>query len=174
MQINGFILVLPILFIRFGILSILSKEAVKRAAFYPPTEGNEKIAYWIYQITTLFLIAIPFFVKVKLNDTLSIIGLGIYISGMILYAISIIQFAKPNQNRLNIEGLYKISRNPMYIAFFLCFLGVGMITGSWLLLFTLIIFQVSVHYLILSEERWCIKEFGDEYIKYMNKVRRYI
>ena len=171
---NGFILVLPILLIRFGILSILSKEAVKRAAFYPPTEGNEKAAYWIYQITTLFLVMIPIFAKVKLNNTLSFIGLGIYIAGMILYTISIIQFAKPNQNKLNIAGLYKISRNPMYVAFFLYFMGIGMLTGSWLLLFILIIFQVSVHYLILSEERWCIKEFGEEYIKYKNKVRRYI
>ena len=171
---SGFILVLPLLFIRFGILSILSKEAVKRAAFYPPTEGNEKAAYWIYQITTLFLILIPFFAKVKLSNIQSFIGLGIYITGMILYAISIIQFAKPNQNRLNIEGLYKISRNPMYIAFFLYFLGLGLITGSWQLLFILIIFQLSVHYLILSEERWCIKEFGEEYIEYMKKVRRYI
>ena len=171
---NGFILVLPILFIRFGVLSILSKDAVKRASFYPPTEGNEKAAYWIYQITTLFLIMIPIFLKVKLRDITSFIGLGIYITGMILYAISIIQFAKPNQNRLNIEGLYKISRNPMYIAFFLYFVGIVMLTGSWLLLFILIIFQVSVHYLILSEERWCIKEFGEEYIEYMKKVRRYI
>jgi len=29
-------------------------------------------------------------------------------------------------------------------------------------------------FLIMSEERWCIMEFGEEYIKYMNKVRRYI
>ena len=171
---NGFILVLPIIFIRFGILSILSKEAVKRAAFYPPTEGNEKAAYWIYQITTLFLITVPIFVKAKLNDNTSFIGLGIYITGMILYAVSIIQFAKPNQNSLNTAGLYKISRNPMYIAFFLYFMGLSLLTGSWLLLFILVIFLGSQHYLILSEERWCIKEFGEEYTKYMNKVRRYI
>ena len=171
---NGFILILPIIFIRYGILSFLSKEAVKRAAFFPPTEGKEKGAYWIYQITTLSLLIISFFVKVKLNNTLSFIGLGIYITSMILYTISIIQFAKPNQSKINIAGLYKISRNPMYIAFFLYFMSISMLTGSWLFLFILIIFQVSVHYLILSEERWCIKEFGEEYIKYMNKVGRYI
>jgi protein-S-isoprenylcysteine O-methyltransferase Ste14 len=38
----------------------------------------------------------------------------------------------------------------------------------------LIFFQISAHWIILSEERWCIKKFGEEYIKYMNRVRRYI
>lgn len=171
---NGFILVLPILFIRYGILSILSAEATRRAAFFPPTEGNEKMAYWIYQVTTLCLFIILIFVKPRLNNKLNFMGLGTYLTGMILYIVSIIYFAKPNQHGLNVNGLYRISRNPMYIAFFLYFLGCSLLTSSWLLLFTLIIFQISVHYLILSEERWCVKEFGEEYKHYMAKVRRYI
>lgn len=171
---RGFILILPIVFIRYEILSILSKEAVKRAAFFPPIEGKEKIAYWIYQISTLSLLIILIFVKTKPIVLLSLIGLGIYLTGMILYVISIVHFAKPNQNGLNVNGLYKISRNPMYVAFFLYFLGCGMLTGSWLLLFILVVFQVSVHYLILSEERWCMNEFGEEYKNYMGRVRRYI
>ncbi len=171
---NGFILVLPIIFIRYSIVSILGKEAAKRTTFFPPTEGIEKVAYWVYQITTLSLMIILIFVKTKLDDILSFMGLGIYIISMILYTISIVQFAKPNQNGLNMSGLYRISRNPMYMAFFLYFLGCGMLTGSWLLLLILIIFQISVHYLILSEERWCIKKFGEEYKNYMSQVRRYI
>lgn len=171
---NGFILVLPIFFIRYGILSILSIEATKRAAFFAPTEGNEKMAYWIYQVTTLCLLIILIFAKLKLNSKLNFMGLGAYCTGMILYIVSIINFAKPNQSGLNVNGLYRISRNPMYVAFFLYFLGCSMLTRSWLLLFILIIFQISVHYLILSEERWCVKEFGEEYKNYMAKVRRYI
>jgi len=171
---NGFILVLPIIFIRYGLPSILNKGVVRRIAFFPPTEGKEKVAYWVYQITTLSLIVILIFIKTNLDDILNYIGLGIYIVGMILYIISIVQFAKPNQNGLNVNGLYKISRNPMYVAFFLYFLGCSMLTDSWPLLFILIVFQITVHYLILSEERWCKKEFMEEYKDYMNKVRRYI
>ncbi len=37
-----------------------------------------------------------------------------------------------------------------------------------------IVFQISAYWIILSEERWCVKKFGEEYINYMNKVRRYI
>jgi len=171
---NGFILVLPIIFIRYGIVSILGKEASKRTTFFPPTEGKEKLAYWVYQITTLLLMIVSFFEESKLNDIISFIGLGIYVIGMILYTISIVQFARPNKNGLNTNKLYKISRNPMYVAFFLYFLGCSMLLNSWLFLSILVIFQISVHYLVLSEERWCIKEFGEEYKNYMKKVRRYI
>lgn len=72
------------------------------------------------------------------------------------------------------NGLYRVSRNPMYISYFLYFLGCAILTNSWILLLFLIAFQTSSHWIILSEERWCIENFGDEYIKYMNKVRRYI
>ncbi len=172
---NGFILVLPIIFIRYIILSILSKEAFIRAAHFPPiNKGIEKIAHWVYQITVLLLLIISIFEEVGLSGFLSYLGLGIYALGMFLYFFSIIQFSKPDQKGLNVAGLYKISRNPMYVAFFLYFLGFSMMSGSWLQFLVLFIFQISVHYLILSEERWCIKEFGDDYLNYMNKVRRYI
>jgi len=171
---NGFILILPIIFIRYGIVSFFGKQASKRTTFFPPRKGKEKLAYWIYEITTLLMIIVLFFNEAILNNAISFIGLAICFIGMILYAISIVHFAKPNKNGLNITGIYKISRNPMYIAFFLYFLGASILIHSWILFFILVIFQISVHYLIISEERWCIEQFGEEYIYYMKKVRRYI
>ncbi|QUI23013.1 isoprenylcysteine carboxylmethyltransferase family protein [Vallitalea pronyensis] len=171
---NGIILVLPIIFARYGLPGILNKDATGRVAFFPPTEGKEKVAHWVYQITALFLVVILIFIRINLDDILNYIGLGICVIAMILYIISIVQFSKPNQNGLNVDGLYKITRNPMYVTFFLYFLGCSILANSWLLLFILIIFQISTHYLILSEERWCIKKFKGEYKNYMNRVRRYI
>lgn len=171
---SGFVLFFLVIIIRYGIVSILGTDVAKRTAFFPPTKGIEKIALWIYEVTILSMMVILIFTKIKLNDTINFIGLGIFISGMILYLVSIVQFAKPEKNGLSIKGLYKISRNPMYVAFFFYFLGCSLLTESLLLLFTLVIFQISVHYLILSEERWCIKEFGEAYKSYMNQVRRYL
>ena len=36
-----------------------------------------------------------------------------------------------------------------------------------------IMFQISAHWIILSEERWCLDRFGEAYEEYMKKVRRY-
>ena len=147
---NAFFTVIPLMLIRFGILSILSKEALKRAAFFAPLIGKEKPAYWFY------------------------IGLVIYGLGVLLCLLSVLNFAKPKESGINIKGLYQFSRNPMYVAYFIYFLGCVLLTQSLILLTMLLVFQISAHWIILSEERWCIKTFGQEYINYMNKVRRYI
>lgn len=170
---NGIILVLPIILIRFFLLAFLNKDAVKRAAFFPPTKGIEKIAYTVNIVTTALLLIVPFFLKIKLHGLSGFLGLSILILGLVFYIISIIQFARPNITGLTATGLYSISRNPMYVAFFLYFLGCCMLTRSWLLLIILIVFQISVHFLIISEERWCKDQFGETYSEYSGKVNRY-
>uniref|UniRef100_UPI0032610785 methyltransferase family protein n=1 Tax=Clostridium sp. NkU-1 TaxID=1095009 RepID=UPI0032610785 len=62
----------------------------------------------------------------------------------------------------------------MYVGYFIYFLGCVLFTHSMLLLISLLVFQISAHWIILSEERWCANKFGTEYINYMNKVKRYI
>jgi len=38
----------------------------------------------------------------------------------------------------------------------------------------LVMFQTSAHWIILSEERWCLEKFGKAYQDYQDRVRRYI
>jgi protein-S-isoprenylcysteine O-methyltransferase Ste14 len=171
---TGLILITPILLIRFLLLSFLGKEALNRAAFFPPTEGFERIAYLINILTTFALLIVPFFLKIRYKGFLTISGLCLLILALVFYIVSIIQFARPNRSGLNISGLYSISRNPMYVAFFLYFFACCILTGSWLLFIVLVTFQISVHFLVISEERWCKKQIGETYIDYLGKVRRYI
>lgn len=171
---NAFFTVIPIILIRYGLLSILSKEALKRAGLFAPVRGGEKVAYWVYQISTVFMLLYLLLLKIRVDSDWFYIGIIIYSLGIILYVVSMINYSKPKINGINLNGLYRVSRNPMYIAYFIYFLGCVFLTQSWILLVLLICFQISAHWIILSEERWCIKKFGEEYIKYMNRVRRYI
>ena len=34
--------------------------------------------------------------------------------------------------------------------------------------------QISGHWVILAEERWCLARFGGAYARYMQKVPRYL
>lgn len=171
---NGIILVIPIILVRYGLLGLINKDGLRRAAYYPPVKGNERLAFWIYQITIIILFLYPFFFKINLLSNLNIFGLIVYIIALIMYIISVIDFSRPINYELNTNGIYKLSRNPMYVAFFLYFLGISMLINSLIFFFILIAYQISVHYLILSEERWCIQQFGKDYRNYMKKVRRYI
>mgnify|MGYP000235861063 CR=1 FL=1 len=171
---NAFILVIPILLIRYGLLSIFNKDALKRAAFFPPLSGREKIAFWFYMISNILILFYPFFLRINTNSVWFHAGLIIYILGVLLCIASIFNFSKPKENGINTKGLYRFSRNPIYIAYFVYYLGCVLLTNSLVLFILLIIFQVSTHWIILSEERWCVEEFGEEYMEYMKKVRRYI
>jgi len=171
---TGFIIVVPILLIPFLLTSLLNKEAVKRAAFFPPVQGKEKVAYIVNIATTLLLMVVPFFLRINLSGLMGTTGLLLLVLSLVMYGVSIVQFARPDDSGLNTTGLYRISRNPMYVAFFFWFTGGCLLTRSWLLLAILIVFQVSVHFMILTEERWCREQFGGPYKDYMKKVRRYI
>lgn len=171
---NGFLLLIPFILIRFGLLSILNKEGPKRAAFFAPLIGREKTAYWFYQISNILIFIYLFFLKIMTDSYWFYAGLVTYGLGVLLCIASVSNFAKPAENGINLKGLYRISRNPMYVAYFIYFLGCVLLTQSLLLLAILMVFQISAHWIITSEERWCIKKFGEEYKDYMKKVRRYI
>jgi len=171
---TGIVLVIPILLVRFLLLSAFGKDALKRAAFFPPTEGIEKVAYLINILTSLALLIVPFFLKFEYRGYITILGICFLILAFVLYIISIIQFAKPDGSGPKTSGLYSISRNPMYVSFFFYFAACCILTYSLILFSILALFQVSVHFLIISEERWCLNQFGQPYIDYKEKVRRYI
>ncbi|HHV08984.1 MAG TPA: isoprenylcysteine carboxylmethyltransferase family protein [Clostridiales bacterium] len=171
---NGFLLLIPLLLIRYGLLCALNKEALKRAAFFPPMIGKEKAAFWFYQTSTILLFLYLCFLKINIDSMWFYPGAVVYGFGILLCIVSISNFAKPAKNGINHKGFYRVSRNPIYVAYFIYFLGCVLLTRSFILLALVIVFQVSAHWIILSEERWCVEEFGEEYINYMKKVRRYI
>ena len=171
---NAFLLVIPLILIRFVLLSILDKESLKRAAFFAPLIRKEKVAYWFYEISNILTFIYLYFLKITADPFWIFVGLVTYGLGILLCIVSVFNFAKPSKNGINLNGIYRVSRNPMYVAYFVYFLGCVLLTQSFILFAILLVFQISAHWIILSEERWCINKFGEEYINYMNKVRRYI
>ncbi|WP_018751047.1 methyltransferase family protein [Paenibacillus sanguinis] len=171
---NGFLLLIPFVLIRFGLLSLLGKQALRRAAFFAPLIGGERAAYWCYQISNLLILIYPFFLKVTTEKPWLYAGLTTYGLGILLCLAAVVNFAKPAANGMNLDGLYRLSRNPMYIAYFIYFLGCALLTQSFLLFVIVMVFQISGHWIILAEERWCLQKFGQQYKHYMSKVRRYI
>lgn len=73
------------------------------------------------------------------------------------------------------SGLFRFSRNPMYLGFLLHLLGVALLVNLWpALLAPLAFFAIANLYYIPYEERAAIDSFGDAYITYCNNVRRWI
>lgn len=100
------------------------------------------------------------------------IGWIIYCLGFVVMALSLTEFSKSNS--IWLKGIYKFSRNPMYVGYFLIFIGTAVLIGSWFHLALTFIYQIAVHFLVLSEERWCLDNYGETYKNYQEKVPRYI
>jgi protein-S-isoprenylcysteine O-methyltransferase Ste14 len=93
---------------------------------------------------------------------------------MIFTIVAGINFANTPLDRPVIKGLYRISRNPIYLGTFLIFIGIGIACASWLFLLLIAIFIVMQHILIGAEERWCLEKYGDAYQEYMNRTPKWI
>ncbi len=172
---NAFLLLIPFLVIRFPLLHHLDPRAVGRAAHFAPMYGREKIAYWVYQLSNAGIFLYLLFLEVRPGRGWTFgAGLAFYLLGLGLCAASAAGFAAPDGSGLNTRGIYRFSRNPMYLAYFVCFLGMALLAHSWRLFGLVAVFQVSAHWVILAEERWCLERFGDAYAAYMKRVRRYL
>lgn len=97
-----------------------------------------------------------------------------YAAGLGLCAAAMVAFCAPDGRGLNTNGVYRLSRHPMYVGYFVCFVGMALLVRSPVLLGVVLIFQVAAHWMVLAEERWCLETFGDGYARYMRGVRRYL
>lgn len=71
-------------------------------------------------------------------------------------------------------GLYRYSRNPMYLGFTLCYAGIAIWQNSvWPLLALPVVIAVIRVGVITREERYLEGLFGDDYRAYRARVRRW-
>lgn len=171
---NGAILLLPLFFIRYIIFALLNPQAIKDATFFAPLRANEKAAFLTYQFSQTLLVILPAFFKITTNHFLFPYGLFFYLLGLLILLISSINFSIPKNVSLKTHGIYKFSRNPMYISYFLIYVGCGILLHSIFYIIITVVFQIATHQIILSEERWCKKKFTKDYLQYLANVKRYL
>ena len=171
---NSAFLLVPLFLMRYGLLYWLNREALPRAAHFPPMQGVEKTMYGVYQAATLALVVCMFFLRVEGDAPWFAAGMAVYAAGVVLFFLSVLSFAKPGGGGVHQGLLYRFSRNPMYVAYFVYFLGCALLTRSAVLLALLVAFQIAAHWIIRAEERWCTATFGEEYVRYAQRVRRYL
>lgn len=128
-------------------------------------------------LPTLMLFGTSLFIPIQLT-LLSIIGVGLALTGLIINIFSMYSFAT-NKADLNTKGIYKFSRNPMYIGGFLLFSGFGLIGWELLLInhiysFWFVMWMISTHIMVMKEERFLEEKYKTAYTGYKNKVHRYL
>lgn len=77
------------------------------------------------------------------------------------------------KHELRTGGIYKLSRNPMYASFIFLNTATFLFLPSILLLVVMVYGMVVHHFIILAEEKYLEREFGDKYHEYKSRVARY-
>jgi protein-S-isoprenylcysteine O-methyltransferase Ste14 len=120
------------------------------------------------------------FFKMQLTQC---IGILFFVLAIYFIVRSLNQFFRTKNTVLTIKaagslqttGIYNSTRNPMYVGLVLVYLGLTCFTGNWwnIILLPLLLIIIQGH-VIQREESYLTRKFGDEYIIYRQKVRRWL
>lgn len=73
------------------------------------------------------------------------------------------------------DGIYAVTRNPLYLSLLLAYWGIGIASnGVWMLALSIPLILVIRFGVIAREERYLEGKFGDAYRRYKTRVRRWI
>ena len=124
------------------------------------------------------------FPKIEIKNEI-IFGSFMIISGLIVILSAITLFKKyqttitplnpANATKLITDGIYKLSRNPMYLGLLLMLLGISIILNpiGGFFLIPLFILYLNL-FQIIPEENAMVDLFKDEFLEYKKNVRRWI
>jgi protein-S-isoprenylcysteine O-methyltransferase Ste14 len=76
---------------------------------------------------------------------------------------------------LVISGPYRVTRNPMYMALVCLYVGLALwFDVFWALVLLPLVLVAVQYYVIVREEEYLERKFGDEYRQYKARVRRWL
>lgn len=118
-----------------------------------------------------------------LEAPISYSGVLFVIAGLAIAGVAAGSFAKAGTPVVPFEtsttvvttGLYRYTRNPMYLGMILVLLGVALLYGTVTPLVPIPVFAWIIQTrFVLPEEAFLEELFGDEYLEYKSRVRRWL
>lgn len=126
----------------------------------------------------------PQIVKVALLHTqpVKIAGATLAAVGLLIFILAFFSFGdswrigidRKTPSSLVTGGIFSITRNPIYVAFDLIFIGIFLMNGTWFFLVTAALAPLAVHSQVVREEKFLTQRYGDAYARYRKKTPRYL
>ena len=134
-------------------------------------------AMWgIYLVAPL--LEVPAFTRVAAALAIALAGAGFTLAGVISFrrARTTVNPMKPERtSSLVCSGIYKVTRNPMYVGLLFALVALAVfLSSAWALLGPLAFVLYMNRFQIAPEERVLLGMFGTGYSAYKSKVRRWL
>lgn len=161
------------------IVLLMSAGSKLRGAKIVNTEDHKNIV--VRRVSFLPLVAflgISIFTPITTGALFWIGCILLFVVGTI-YVLTIIAFVRSPEGLTTI-GIYRVSRNPMYVAMFLSFIAFTFmiwqaeVIAGILALFITITSVFVIKWMVYEEEHFLAEKYGDAYSEYVNKTARYI
>ena len=124
------------------------------------------------------VLAMPSLSSVPVAVIIILVGVAISLSGIFSFrrARTTVNPRTPGStSTLITSGIYRFTRNPMYLGIQLALIGWGIYLGNVLSLLFAFAFALYIHrYQIRPEERFLLEKFGTDFAAYKAKVRPWI
>jgi protein-S-isoprenylcysteine O-methyltransferase Ste14 len=114
---------------------------------------------------------------------LEIVGALIMLAGVVVGIFALLGFRrvgthvepwKPSSAIVD-DGVFSFSRNPMYVGMSMLVIGFGLFQGNAWVLLSVIPATVTIYFVaIKKEEAYLERKFGDDYLAYKKRVRRWL
>jgi len=122
-------------------------------------------------------------IGIGVSPELKYLGAAVAIAGLCIVGLTRQQFKRAETNiepwksttKILSTGIYAHSRNPVYVAFCLLPIGWGLFLDSLWILLSFVPSVALVYWTaIRKEEAYLEKKFGEEYVQYKRRVRRWL
>ncbi|MDR0517224.1 MAG: isoprenylcysteine carboxylmethyltransferase family protein [Fibromonadaceae bacterium] len=181
---------LPILIIMVLIRAAILRRGGIKAMVFGATDKTDyilvPIIFSLFYGITASVFNLPFPVVLKEyfieNEILVLCGTIVCTAALIWFGITLKTFGKSfrvgidknTKDKLITNGIFSLSRNPIYVGFIAFFAGIFLAYMNIVVLVFLVFIITAIHRQILREEKFLKSCYGKEYDEYCNKVRRYV
>jgi protein-S-isoprenylcysteine O-methyltransferase Ste14 len=122
--------------------------------------------------------SVPVPAKLAIAVSLLIAGALVALAGVVAFRrhkTTVNPFTPEQSSSLVATGIYRFSRNPMYLGFLLALVGWGAYLASWVSALLLPAFVAYMNrFQIQPEERALTERFGQQFLAYSQSVRRWL
>ncbi len=152
---------------------IIFREGGRRAvdiSWYTPQDKRNALVCRVLQFT---LPIVSLFIPLKIGTWWFFVGGLVFLLSLFVFVAAFHAYGTAPMEKTICNGIYRYSRNPMYLAFHVGMLGVCIASASLWLLLIMLPFILFTHLVVLGEERYCTQTYGKEYLVYKSQTPRY-
>ena len=195
--ISAIILVIPLVTMIIPSISYWSEFKKEKNARKPGRKANYNASFYLLVagVLSMWIVWVGGIIFLSLNKyhstlewltfstphhiTIQIVGFIIFYIGAFTYNMNIVfagKYLRPapsgtlGNHRLIQKGPFAIIRHPLYVSYVLILTGLGFVLLSYWLLIPALFIIGGIYPTAKAEEKVLIEQFGDEYIKYQQKV----